>query len=370
MSESEQPDNRPQRRAHQADESAGERSRSTASGARDRSRSAATGERITRRKITAPGNLLLLGEYAVTEEGGVGLALGAGPRGVLEAEPAGRLSVTATMGTAQVNWPEEPLPLVESALRVARERGLTLPTLRISLDTGAFFTAERKLGFGSSAAAAVLIAATLTESNDPESTFDVALAIHRELQGGRGSGYDVAASAYGGLLRFRGGRHPVAEPVELPWMPPLFAVSGDQAVPTRGAIGAYTAWKQRNPGDAAEFLRRSNDTVERFIQSRSWKEAVPHLLEAKRLGETLGRAIGVSAEFPWPPGADKTPAEAEERAEEAAIAKAVGAGAEMGVLFLPGGRIADSRAAASTVPDKESDCAVPLEIGTRGLSWQ
>jgi phosphomevalonate kinase len=86
---------------------------------------------------------------------------------------------------------------------------------------------DRKLGLGSSAAILVASLAALELATEPglddaslaRRVFDAALCAHRIAQGG-GSGIDVAASAFGGILRFQmaseGGVLPAAVPAMLP----------------------------------------------------------------------------------------------------------------------------------------------------------
>jgi phosphomevalonate kinase len=99
----------------------------------------------------------------------------------------------------------------------------------LSLDTSAFFDgqggAPSKLGLGSSAALTVALASALeiwsgsAWSENAEQRLDQLVTIHREIQGGAGSGLDVAASLLGGVLRFQladDGSVTVAAPVSLP----------------------------------------------------------------------------------------------------------------------------------------------------------
>ena len=67
------------------------------------------------------------------------------------------------------------------------------------LDTTAFARDGRKTGIGSSAALSVALAAAIHNSTD---VFAIAMAAHSELQGGKGSGVDVAAAVHGGLLEY------------------------------------------------------------------------------------------------------------------------------------------------------------------------
>lgn len=85
----------------------------------------------------------------------------------------------------------------------------------IELDTSAFFAnyqgERRKLGLGSSAALAVALAAAWYSCRHDVQHLDkgrwlpTLVNLHRKLQGGKGSGVDVAASLYGGLLEYNMG---------------------------------------------------------------------------------------------------------------------------------------------------------------------
>lgn len=319
------------------------------------------------RSVSAPGNILLLGEYAVTEEGGLGVALGGGPRATATAFPAEELTITARMGGQHSQWPADPLPLAEAALAVFSRRGVEPERGRVEIDTSAFYRDSRKLGFGSSAAAAVLLTALLLDGRRPsgadaegetgtENIFPFALEVHRELQEGRGSGYDVAASLFGGTVRFEGGVTPRAERVELPWLPRLYVIPGPDAVRSGSAVGAYNRWKGERPAEAISFLEESNELVRRFLGSGTWSEAAPIVRAARGLGERLGRAIGVESTFRPASGVIRE----EELGDQMApgVVKSVGAGAEMGLLFSP---------CALDEPALES---TELCAEERGLVWE
>ena len=104
-------------------------------------------------------------------------------------------------------------PLVAEAVRLAcahlAANGIVLAAGAADIDTSAMSGAGGKLGLGSSAAAAaVAVGATLLAGgHDPESEPAVSFAIadraHRDAQGGRGSGADVAAAVYGGIIAYR-----------------------------------------------------------------------------------------------------------------------------------------------------------------------
>lgn len=151
-------------------------------------------------RVRAPGKLMVAGEYAVLH-GGAALAMA-----------VARHALIADAEGARSSPPRE----VSAALSIAlRERHIGSIEAGWSLDVSRLADGEgRKLGLGSSAAACVAavgwsMAREGADLNDPRVralVADIARRGHREAQGG-GSGVDVLASAYGGVIsvRFRGG---------------------------------------------------------------------------------------------------------------------------------------------------------------------
>ncbi len=98
----------------------------------------------------------------------------------------------------------------------------------LTLDTREFFHpaagGAAKLGLGSSAALTVALAEALRRwppGGAPRPAIDLArlLDLHRSVQGGRGSGVDLAASVTGGVVEYRltdAGREPSVSPLTLP----------------------------------------------------------------------------------------------------------------------------------------------------------
>lgn len=294
-----------------------------------------------RRCVSAPANLLLLGEYAVLEEGGLGVAIapdvrasacligpgGGEPRPSAPASAGDARIVRGATPGGEVRWPGDPGVLGAVCDYLLGTVGP--PPADIAVDTSAFFRPDgRKRGFGSSASLAVALTAVWTGFDDTPSGGDrvrrVATEAHRAAQGGRGSGYDVAVSSLGGVVVFTGGALPRARRVALPWLPPVSLFEGRDPVATTGAVARYGAWREAHAGEARTFLRRSNELVDRFIAAGSWADARAVLLEYRDLTLDLGRRIGVPArvEPPVPVGAD-------------GVSKAVGAGDELGVILAP-----------------------------------
>jgi phosphomevalonate kinase len=280
---------------------------------------------VTALRLTVPGNILLLGEYAVLEEGGLGLALAVEPRVRMEALPGPELRVEG-------RWPggSGKSPLITSVVQTVSEY-LGVPcsgSLRV--DSTSFFSSEgRKTGLGSSAAVTVALVCGLLRLaggvGAAGEAASLAVRAHRRAQGGRGSGYDVLTSFHGGTGLVHGGASPSWEPCTPPLGSGVVLFPGPAPVSTADAVQRYSSWKVRNPGPARDFVRDSNDAILSFSRSRSLEEAFPSFSFCQRLGIELGKEIGVPAELAPPPGFDPR------------WCKALGAGSELGCCLLPPG---------------------------------
>jgi phosphomevalonate kinase len=269
----------------------------------------------------------------VLEEGGLGLALAVERRLTAEAEPADALTLTGEWGGGPgLRWSEaEPgsSPLITEVMAGCREHlqilGRDLPRVRIRVDSTELYLGERKGGFGSSAAVAVALTCLMLDlvsgRPEPEVVAEVALGAHRRAQGGRGSGYDVFASSFGGVGLFTGGEKPSWAPLQLCWLEPLFLSRGPRSVSTPEAIERYRQWRERSSAEADEFLSRSNRSVLGFARSGSRGEAASWLASSRELGLRLGKRIGVDACLPVPGSLPS------------GSLKALGAGNELGLYF-------------------------------------
>jgi phosphomevalonate kinase len=172
---------------------------------------------------SAPGKLVLCGEYAVLD-GAPAISAAVDRRAVVTIRTAdadvvvsrgfrdGRHRFAARDGRVEWRSGDAALPLFEACWAAVPATG---EPVDVSLDTTAFHAGDRKLGLGSSAALTVaLVAALTTWQGRGRDVGPVAAAAHREFQGGAGSGVDVATSVAGGLIRFTTGgeREPLAWP--------------------------------------------------------------------------------------------------------------------------------------------------------------
>jgi phosphomevalonate kinase len=306
-------------------------------------------------RLSVPGNLLVLGEYAVLEEGGLGLAAAVERRITLAVQPADALEVSGSWPGGTLRWTADDSaasPLVTAvtgtlaAAGVFADRGF--PPVRIAIDSSAFFEPSgRKTGLGSSAAVAAGLTAALVAEAGRKGTGDaeamLAVRAHRAAQGGRGSGYDVLCSWHGGTGVFRGGETPSWEARALNPGPRLHVFQGPAAVQTTGAVLRYAAWKKGNPAAARAFLEESNRGVLAFLAADTKEEMAARWAECRQLGLELGDAVGVSARIIPPPGVDP------------ALCKSIGAGNELGVCLLPAGTESGLRA---------------VDIAPEGVRWE
>jgi phosphomevalonate kinase len=313
----------------------------------------------------------MFGEYAVLEQGGLGLACAIAPHVRASVQESPDFSVEGRLGARGFSWkpgddhdPGELLSGVASYLESwLSARGIDIRQLGIRplIDSSEFVTESgEKRGFGSSAAATVALCAVVCEAagiREPETVLEVAVHAHRSAQGGRGSAYDVVASFYGGTGLFRGGEEPEWEPVSLPWLPELSLFETGSPASSAQAVSHYTAWKMTHREDALEFLSRSNRFISRLTRAQSWEQARPLVEELAEHGVALGESIGVPAHINGEVPADsghgvRRPGGATRHG----LCKAVGAGAELVLCF-------DESATQTT-----GRC-MPIEIDREGCTW-
>ncbi len=235
---------------------------------------------MDRIEVSAPGKLVLFGEYAVLF-GAPAAVAAVDRRAVVTLHPfAGNGWEIAAPGlVAQrarlevepdntVRWHDEKLgrgafSLVDKLLRGIGESGsinlVNLPPLAATLDTRAFFKSaggwESKLGLGSSAALTVAFASALEFwSGRPAATGMEQLKdlvdLHRGVQGGAGSGIDVAASLIGGVVRYQlagDGSVFQAAPLVLPESLRMVFVWTGRAASTGDFLGRLRARREEVP---------------------------------------------------------------------------------------------------------------------------
>ncbi|MCU0305070.1 MAG: hypothetical protein MUC56_13545 [Thermoanaerobaculales bacterium] len=226
-------------------------------------------------RASAPGKLVLLGEYAVLL-GHPSAVMAVNRRALVELRPAkeARFTVRApgfsNQGAAfdldregRPRWTASDAAgrfgLVDAVVSSLAAEGLVRPTkvvpAEIVLDSRAFFQVGRggsaKLGLGSSGALTAGLTEALLAWLGADRSAEPAgerlrrlIAIHRHIQGGRGSGIDLAASLLGGVqgYRFDPDRATgLAAPIELPAGLVTVPVWTGQPSSTAGLLGRLEA---------------------------------------------------------------------------------------------------------------------------------
>ncbi|WP_028389192.1 mevalonate kinase family protein [Legionella fairfieldensis] len=263
-----------------------------------------------------PGNILLLGEYAILEEGGQGIAMGIAPFVKATVEPAEGFTIIGSTGSNTVFWDEKggdpflatAVTALTDSLKPIVNNNITELPLRIHLDSRAFFGSDgSKCGLGSSAAVVVaLVVAVINYLHEkqhknevvhkfPVDLLQTVVDVHRAVQGGQGSGYDVAASLYGGMGLFTGGKKPQWHAFSPPFFPSLQLFRGKKSVSTLKAITHFEQFRHRNPHAFNDFIQASNHIVRAFVKATSWQTMHAVLEEARQLALTFGNHIHVPA---------------------------------------------------------------------------
>jgi phosphomevalonate kinase len=246
---------------------------------------------------SAPGKLVLLGEYAVLE-GAPALALAVDRRATVRITPRtdGVCVVNAPdLGVFNVRMPVDAdgrprwqcveadaakLQLVDHVWRALSREGLA-PSLGdglcMDLDTAGFFETNgsglAKLGLGSSAALTVALASALAVfAGHAEVVADrtrwlhCLFRMHASWQGGRGSGVDLAASVAGGLINYRlAGPDPQPSFTPLDWpiadLHCLFVWSG-QSVSTADFLRRLAQWRLGHHAEYAAHMHNLGELAE------------------------------------------------------------------------------------------------------------
>lgn len=233
----------------------------------------------------APGKLFVLGEYAVLDGGP---AVVAAVDRVVEVavefcRPGRGIRVNSTLGCADCSrhdqLPESgPLRFVTAALRAALLASPALARGHITITIASRLDEQpgTKLGLGSSAATTVGVLAAasalapgagpLSDSACRARLFSAALEAHRRAQGQMGSGADIAASVYGGVLLFRP-RHGTAEitPLALPADTHLLAGWSGEQSSTPDLVRRYLAAQNGGAAARAAFVAASRACVDDFV---------------------------------------------------------------------------------------------------------
>ena len=325
---------------------------------------------------SAPGKLLLFGEYAVLEGAeAVVAAVDRRARVSLLPSDANRFSspqialdpLAFERAGPRVSWqcPAElrvRLVLVEQLIH---DLPASLDPVDARSDTGAFFEQSAKVGLGSSAALAVAWTRAARPDDTALGVFERALRSHRRFQGGRGSGADVAASTFGGLVAYqRGAAQPVRQlalPADLHWR----AIWTGRSADTRDFLRRLGIWQDEEPARYDRAMAKLTAATEAAVRALE-QGSVTAVLEAVRVCCEALAALGDRAGLPIVSPIHATLAAQGERSGVAYKPSGAGGG-DFGLAFA-----ADEDALARFAPlaERAGASIVPLELDTLGATLE
>lgn len=286
-------------------------------------------------RTTAPGKIILLGEYAVLEGApALVMAVNRFAEVTLEVISSDQCKVSApAVGIKNLSFKIDSggkvifeksisstllkklsffMAALEAILSSSKCKPNSLPSFIITLDTSQFFTTEnQKLGLGSSAALTVALFSALSNFRDKsviigenhDDLLKTSLMIHRLAQGDIGSGIDVAASLLGGMFKYQVTDKnfeslPVYEKLTIPEDLHILFIWTEESASTTQFVRRVNELKMDNPHVYETIIWRMKQVciagIEAFMQNnpiKFMKSVELYYDEMKALGEESGAPI-------------------------------------------------------------------------------
>lgn len=243
-------------------------------------------------EVTAPGSIMLMGEHAVLF-GEPALACAVDARLAVELRPRDDRQVLIDSALGHYHGSLDaltPMPALAFVLAVIeRYRAQLTHGFELVIRSGFSHT----VGLGSSAAVTAAATAALAcyagAETDARALFDNALAAVHQVQQGRGSGTDLAASIHGGVIAYR------LQPRELrplPGCPPLALYYSGYKLKTPEVLARVEQRARHQPQLYRSLYRLMGQTTraaEQALQAQDW----PALGELMNVYQGLMDALGV-----------------------------------------------------------------------------
>jgi len=185
-----------------------------------------------------------------------------------------------------------------------RDSNLKFNPCVITADTSDFYHQKTgdKLGLGSSAALTVAVLNAMLDFNgqfmSPDDLFKMSQAVHFTAQEKKGSGIDIAASVYGGMLKYKMADAPtgVFKVNKNKKIKMIYIWTGEPAS-TTDMLTTLNEFQQSNPRTFAEVISNLTELAEQGCQtyasdSQTFLNIIKeYYLQMKILGETAGIPI-------------------------------------------------------------------------------
>ncbi len=347
-------------------------------------------------QAAAPAKLVLLGEYAVLEGApAIVAAVDREVRVTLSPAEGERWHFTSDLPdypTSHVLWSDDglhidveagkhdewtvlPGTVIECVCGVADVRPATLEPLAIHIESGDLYVeaSGTKLGLGSSAAVIVALATALrhhlhatgrlAEEPGPEDAVLEDLWINAEVQDGRGSGVDIAAATFGGMLAYQVADDALSvEPVSLPEDVVFATVWTGTPASTTSFLEGMAAFEERLPADYAEHIAGLRALSERGLEACRADDAAAWL-DVIRQWTPAMVALGKAADLPIVSAAHAALAEIA-RAGGCVYKPSGAGGGDVGLLFA---RSVDALAQTARMAEEAGYRGVPLHVRTDGV---
>jgi phosphomevalonate kinase len=286
-------------------------------------------------KASAPGKLILLGEYAVLK-GAPALVMAVNRFAEVILQPissnhclvdAPEIKISdfpfAITDDQKISFPasiskgtKEKLSFFaaafEYACQIKEQRFSELPDLKIKLDTSQFFNKEddQKLGLGSSAAlTAALISGLMQFNNDKfelqlqiHQIFEAALRAHRKAQGNMGSGIDIAASVFGGILKYKivdreFDKPPFYEKLTIPPNLHILILWTGRSASTGQFVQKVETFKKTEPKNFEKIINRMSEISDSGIKAFKERDT-PRFMKTVRQYSKEMKNLGEKSEIP------------------------------------------------------------------------
>ena len=236
-------------------------------------------------RVEVGGKLMLAGEYSVLGAGGSAIAVAISPGLAVRVSDAMKWTVTredlAIQHAVGVGEPPESLRFASLAIGavLAAYPNLQDRPAEVTYEANAAYgsgTSKPGVGGSASATVAAMVAALrrLERPVSAEELIPLAIQVHRDAQGGRGSGYDIATIAHGGLVEYRpvqlaGASGPLVESSRIPWPSGLRMVAGytGQSASTTALLKRLEARAESDRAGTARALQSLGAPVSQLAES-------------------------------------------------------------------------------------------------------